>query len=186
MVLSKLKTQLIKIQKYPNISKQVWQQFWDKLHSNKPFTKKQRNPEHFCSFFLPVHQKSQSIYLVDHIKANDWMPPGGHLEPEECPLETVKREYEEELGQPLLKEKIELIGLTIKPITNHPLGYCTKHYDFWYVVWVEEQHQYSWDRGEFHNANWYEINLGIKKIQKNPDYAAVIKNLQQQAFFTRC
>ena len=38
------------------------------------------NPhDHFCAFFLPVDVKHSSIYLVHHKKADDWIPPGGHI-----------------------------------------------------------------------------------------------------------
>ncbi|OGK67016.1 hypothetical protein A2313_01655 [Candidatus Roizmanbacteria bacterium RIFOXYB2_FULL_41_10] len=185
MNLAKIKTELLKLKNNALIKKETWQEFWDKLHSGQPLTKTERNSEHMCAFFLPVHRTTKSVYLIHHIKGADWMPPGGHIEPHEHPLLTVRREYQEELGQSLAQESVELIGLTIKSITNHPLNYCTKHYDFWYAVWVDKQHDYSWDRREFHSAGWFEIASGINKIQKNPDYQEVIKNLQANHFYNR-
>lgn len=36
--------------------------------------------------------------LVDHINAGLWLPPGGHVEPDEHPADTARRETREELG----------------------------------------------------------------------------------------
>ncbi len=182
MNLAKIKAELLKLKNNPHIKEEVWQQFWDKLHNKQPLTKTEQNPEHVCAFFLPVHRTSRSIYLIHHIKGADWMPPGGHVEPNEHPLLTVRREYREELGRPLAQEQVDLIGITIKPITNHPFKYCTKHFDFWYAVSVEEQYPYSWDPGEFHAAGWFEIETGINKIQQNPDFQQVIKNMMTTFF----
>jgi 8-oxo-dGTP diphosphatase len=39
-----------------------------------------------------------SSLLVDHINAGLWLPPGGHVESGEHPVETAGREAREELG----------------------------------------------------------------------------------------
>jgi 8-oxo-dGTP pyrophosphatase MutT (NUDIX family) len=38
------------------------------------------------------------ILLVDHVNAGLWLPPGGHVEVDEDPGLTARREIQEELG----------------------------------------------------------------------------------------
>lgn len=43
-------------------------------------------------------QERKKVLLMDHKKAELWLPPGGHVEPGENPRETVRREAKEKLG----------------------------------------------------------------------------------------
>src|SRR5579872_23523 len=55
------------------------------------------NP-HLVAYFLLIDPQKQQLLLVDHKKANLWLPAGGHVELNEHPKETVSREIQEELG----------------------------------------------------------------------------------------
>lgn len=60
---------------------------------------KPRTPSpHLVSYFLLVDRPSDSVLLCDHRLSGLWLPIGGHVEPGEHPLDTVKREAAEELG----------------------------------------------------------------------------------------
>ena len=39
-----------------------------------------------------------NVLLIQHLKLNKWLPPGGHLNPNETPSEGAKREAWEETG----------------------------------------------------------------------------------------
>src|SRR5687768_3476439 len=54
-------------------------------------------PKHLVSYFVLVDPEQSSILLVDHIKAQLWLPSGGHVEKDEDPVQTVRREAKEEL-----------------------------------------------------------------------------------------
>src|SRR4051812_36811324 len=54
-------------------------------------------PKHLVSYFVLIDPAQKSMLLVDHIKAQLWLPTGGHVEPDEHPNQTVKREVVEEL-----------------------------------------------------------------------------------------
>jgi 8-oxo-dGTP pyrophosphatase MutT (NUDIX family) len=41
---------------------------------------------------------NQKILLIFHPKFQKWLPPGGHVEPNETPPETARREVKEETG----------------------------------------------------------------------------------------
>ena len=59
------------------------------------------NPEspvtrHFTATGFIVHNASVALHW--HPKVKMWLPPGGHIEPNEDPLQAVKREVMEETG----------------------------------------------------------------------------------------
>src|SRR3990167_9801718 len=53
---------------------------------------------HLVAYFLLIDKDEQRLLLVEHKKANLWLPAGGHVELNEHPKETVSRELMEELG----------------------------------------------------------------------------------------
>ncbi|HLK78621.1 MAG TPA: NUDIX hydrolase [Streptosporangiaceae bacterium] len=60
---------------------------------------KPRTPSpHLVSYFLLVDRPAGSVLLCDHRLSGLWLPTGGHVEPGEHPLDTVRREVVEELG----------------------------------------------------------------------------------------
>jgi 8-oxo-dGTP pyrophosphatase MutT (NUDIX family) len=125
-----------KLESKPHVDKKILKQFYARL-KNPKILRSQNTPDHFCVFFLPLaaealsegrpfDQKTQSVYLGHHIKAGDWIPPGGHIEENESPLDALKREMTEELKFKLTNEKIELFDITVKPINRTD---CQKHWD---------------------------------------------------------
>lgn len=159
----------------PHVKKGTLEEFSKRVENGGPFTKLEHAPTHFCSFFIPYHVESQSIYVVHHKKANDWIPPGGHLDPDESPLQTVRREYYEELGVSLHNERILLVDASIKDIT-HPHGFCNKHYDFWYAV-ASDKIDFVYDKDEFYDAGWYPIDFVWQSKTRSPMLQAIFKQL---------
>jgi len=53
---------------------------------------------HLVSYFLLVDRLAGRVLLCDHRLSGLWLPTGGHVEPGEHPLDTVRREAVEELG----------------------------------------------------------------------------------------
>lgn len=51
---------------------------------------------HFTSTGLVLHE--DTILLIEHVKLGWWMPPGGHIDPNEDPAQAVIREVHEETG----------------------------------------------------------------------------------------
>ena len=110
-------------------------------------------PKHLVSYFVVYDPKAQKIMLIDHIKANAWLPSGGHVEIDEHPRDTVVREAEEELG---LHAKFDVIGDVPGFITvTQTRGHGT-HTDvsLWYVISGDSTARLNYDAGEMRGYKW--------------------------------
>lgn len=122
---------------------------------------KPRTPEqHLVSYFLVVDRVGPHVLLVDHIKAGKWLPTGGHVEPGESPVDTVRREVREELGiqarfpawigeQPLLLTVTDTVGAAHERHTDVSL---------WFVLEGHRNQQLTPDAGEFHAVRWWTVD----------------------------
>ncbi len=55
--------------------------------------------KHFTtSVFILSQEETPRVLLVDHKKLKVWMPPGGHVDPDENPFDGAMREVMEETG----------------------------------------------------------------------------------------
>lgn len=54
-------------------------------------------PIHLVSYFVVLDETRAQVLLAEHRKAGLWLPTGGHVEPDEAPWQTVRRECREEL-----------------------------------------------------------------------------------------
>ena len=133
------------------------------VNSHQPLTKDAGANIHICSFFLPYNPKTKEIFLIDHIKGKDWMPPGGHIEKGEMPIDTVRREFKEELSFKLTTEKIKLFNISVKKINKSERG-CMTHFDFWHLIYTAKV-DYLIDKGEFYGGGWFTIAEGTKKMK---------------------
>jgi 8-oxo-dGTP pyrophosphatase MutT (NUDIX family) len=52
---------------------------------------------HFTATAFVVDSRKRAL-LLWHKRLNRWMPPGGHVDPDEIPEETARRECKEETG----------------------------------------------------------------------------------------
>lgn len=115
-------------------------------------------PKHLVSYFVLIDEEARKILLVDHKNAQLWLPSGGHVDPDEHPFETAKRECLEELG-------IEAVFLQEAPLfltSTISVGLTAGHTDIslWYVLKGDHKQTYFFDKGEFHGIRWF----GFDKI----------------------
>lgn len=164
-----------KIYTLPRVSPHTIDEFRILKNSQSSHTKQEGNPHHYCSFFLPYDSSAQKIYLGHHIKADDYIPPGGHIEPGETPSDAAIREMQEELGVTITKSQLEPWNLSVKVI-NRPDGRCLTHYDVWHLVHTTLT-PYQYDRREYFAADWFDLSQAPQLITKNPDFAAIIRQL---------
>ena len=147
-------------------------QFQNLKSSQSSHTKGEGNPLHYCSFFLPYDKSAGKIYLGYHIKADDWIPPGGHIEEGETPSDTAVREAKEELGIDITKDQLQAFSLSVKFIGCPDVG-CMAHYDIWHFIHVRVR-DFNYLKSEYYDARWFSIQDGIKQITKNDDFATII------------
>ncbi len=162
-----------KLYQLPGIDVATIAQFKNLYHLQSSHTKAEGNPHHYCSFFLPYDQAEGKIYLGHHKKADDWIPPGGHIELGETPSQAALREMMEELKTTITKDMLEPFNLSVKPINRPEVG-CVAHYDIWHLVHIPVQ-DFDYLKSEYHDARWFTIADGARMITKNPDFAAIIK-----------
>lgn len=172
----KIKKELLKF-KTKNIEAETYDRFLKKISETDRLTKELNLDEHICAFFVPINRESKSIYLTHHIKADDWIPPGGHIKIHEHPIETVIREFEEELGQKITKNQIKIFNLSIKDVSGNPRSPCLLHFDFWYLIEVPRLN-FNYLKKEFYDAYWHSFDEALKKI-KTPQYNQIIRILKE-------
>lgn len=170
-----IEKEVLKLKKAFWVDRLTIDKFLKRIREKKPLTKYEGVDDHICCFFLPIDCKFKKIYLGHHIKADDWIPPGGYINKNELPIETVIREFEEELNYKLSNEKIKLFDLSIKAI-NRPKHHCLVHYDFWYLVYIGIK-DFVFDRGEFYQASWFTFPQAVKKI-KLKTYNQIVQKIK--------
>lgn len=111
---------------------------------------------HLVSYFVIATAALDQVLLVDHKKAELWLPPGGHVEPNEDPKETVRREIREELG-------IEAEFLLEEPLlltVTKTVGNIAQHTDvsLWYLLKGDPSQALDFDPSEFHQIRWFGID----------------------------
>lgn len=163
MLKSIIRNEIEKASKLPYVDKKLLKSFQKRLQQGNLI--REESPEdHFCVFIVPVHKKSGQIYLGHHKKANDWIPPGGHIEPDETLLEAVKREAQEELGFQITDEKIELYAVDSLDVSQ-PGRRCKIHHHIWYLLFMNKLRNFSYTKKEFYDAGWWDINAATKKMR---------------------
>jgi 8-oxo-dGTP pyrophosphatase MutT (NUDIX family) len=104
-------------------------------------------PGHLTGSAIVLSNDRKSLLLIHHRKLNRWLQPGGHLEPNETPLQAAHREVAEEAGL----DGLELLpAITADPaipldIDIHLIPANSKksepahlHHDFRYVMVVPD------------------------------------------------
>lgn len=108
---------------------------------------------HLVSYFVLVDKAANKVLLVDHKKAGLWLPPGGHVELNEHPRETVKREIQEELGIQANFLSPDPFFITI----TKTVGSTASHTDvsLWYALTGCVSDELNFDTEEFHRIQWF-------------------------------
>lgn len=131
--------------------------------------------KHLVSYFVLFDAKNKKVLLVDHKKAQLWLPSGGHVEINEDPKETVKRECFEELG--IVAEFF--IDMPVFLTSTITVGVTAGHTDvsLWYILNGDSNSQYVFDRGEFNAISWFSFD-DIPYEKSDPHMRRFIAKLQ--------
>jgi 8-oxo-dGTP diphosphatase len=123
---------------------------------------KTNNPpteRHFVSYFPMLDFETRRIFLVFHKKANIWLPPGGHIEPDETPLEAAVRECGEELGIPA--RFIDSRPFFVSSVTTQNTPDPHLDIAFWFVMVSSVDERLFLDTKEFSDSNWFDISAPL-------------------------
>jgi 8-oxo-dGTP pyrophosphatase MutT (NUDIX family) len=113
-------------------------------------------PKHLVSYFAIFDSETNKMLLQDHLLAKKWLPAGGHVDPDENPAETVRRECQEELGI-----KAVFLG---EPIPHFITATVTngqgEHTDvsLWYVLQAKESTPLTIEPDRFADVRWWHID----------------------------
>lgn len=125
-------------------------------------------PKHLVSYFVILDPDERRILLVDHLKAQKRLPPGGHADIDEHPRATVVREAAEELSlaASFLVETPVFITETVT------VGLTAGHTDvsLWFVIKGNVKDPIEYDPLEFKGIRWfsYEEVLGMDIKELDP------------------
>lgn len=108
-------------------------------------------PKHLVAYFAVIDD--DHVLLVDHRNARLWLPPGGHVEAEEHPRDTVIRECAEELGM----APSHAIGAPLMLTVSETVGLTAGHTDvsLWYVIHADRAQHIRHDEDEFQSVRWF-------------------------------
>lgn len=105
--------------------------------------------KHLVSYAVLVDLKSKKVLLLDHKKALKMLPSGGHVDKNEMPLETAKRELIEELG--IEPKPVFDTGVPFFVTVMETVGITAGHFDvdLWYVFMGDSDLKINDDTEEF-------------------------------------
>jgi 8-oxo-dGTP diphosphatase len=113
-------------------------------------------PQHLVAYAVLTDPADGGVFLVDHRLAGLWLPAGGHVEPGEDLVATVRRETREELG---IDAEFPPGGgrpafVTVTRTTGPP---ALQHTDvsLWYVIRGHRQLPIRLDQREFAGGRWW-------------------------------
>jgi 8-oxo-dGTP pyrophosphatase MutT (NUDIX family) len=120
----------------------------------------------------------QKVLLIHHRKHNKWLPPGGHLDPNETPPEAARREAREETGLEITFILNENIWIQQPNASSFERPYMCllekipayrdqpahRHIDFIYVAKVAGG-SVTHNHEETHDIRWFSIEELNQLIQ---------------------
>ncbi len=131
-------------------------------------------PVHLVSLFILFDVACQELLLVDHKRANLWLAAGGHVEVDEHPQETVRREAEEELGieADFLFEDPLFLAISDTGSIHRP----HRDVQLWFLLKGCRKELLAWDAREFNQIQWFPIQK-IPLARSDPHLARFLDKL---------
>lgn len=157
-LVARIATSVSNIKPYDDLEAEHIQDIVDWLNTDvNPFRLKKPDvpAKHLVSYFVLVDPLQKSLLLVDHIKAQLWLPTGGHVIYNEDPRQTVVREADEELGVEVVFLKGDDQPFFVTVTTT--VGLTPGHVDvsLWYAIRGSIFDKMTFDRSEFSDIEWY-------------------------------
>ena len=124
----------------------------DVFRRSKPATP----DRHLVSYVVILDRKNFDVLLVDHVNSGLFLPPGGHVEPDEHPAAAARRECREELGiEASFSDRAAPFFVTV----TTTIGLDAGHTDvsLWFVSDGSRRQEMTIDRVEFRGSRWWTL-----------------------------
>ena len=114
-------------------------------------------PRHLVSYAAVLDPHTFDVLLVDHLNARLFLPPGGHVEPEEHPAAAARRECREELGidSPIALGAGNPTFLTVTTTIGRDAGHTDV--SLWFIIEGSRDMQLTIDEVEFRGVRWWSL-----------------------------
>ncbi|RMI42123.1 NUDIX domain-containing protein [Actinomadura harenae] len=124
------------------------------FRQEKPMTP----PEHLAVYAALLDEDDGAIMLVSHLKARRWLCPGGHVDPDEDPRETVVRELQEELDvDPGFHSRFG-DGPAFLSVTETVPPHSHTDVTLWFVLSMPRRSPITPDPAEFSAVRWFQLD----------------------------
>ena len=110
-------------------------------------------PKQLVSYFVLIDPDRKKILLMDHINAELWLPPGGHVEKDEHPAAAAERECMEELSITADFLLPDPVFITESITTGKTAGHTDV--SLWYALKADSEIELEYDREEFNGYKWF-------------------------------
>jgi 8-oxo-dGTP diphosphatase len=117
-------------------------------------------PKHLVSYFVLVDRREKKLLLIKHRKAGLWLPPGGHVEKNENPVDTVKREIQEELETTAQFISNKPFFITITQTVNIDAGHIDV--SLWYLLKGDSSATFVFNKREMDGYKWFSFEEILK------------------------
>jgi 8-oxo-dGTP pyrophosphatase MutT (NUDIX family) len=157
---------------FANQYPEVANRYLERLMETADLTRDEKNPSHFCVYFLPFNPKTKQVFFVHHKKSGLWLSPGGHIDKGELLLDALNREIKEELGvADFFSELPKPFLISITPIDN-TVQPCKEHFDIWFLLETEGTN-FHVNPHEFYNTKWISLNEAKNIITDEANLKAI-------------
>jgi 8-oxo-dGTP diphosphatase len=114
-------------------------------------------PRHLVSYSVVLDPHTFDVLLVDHVNAGLFLPPGGHVEPDEHPAAAARRECREELGveDPIIVGPETPAFLTVTTTVGRDHGHTDV--SLWFIFEGFRDMQLTVDEVEFRDVRWWSL-----------------------------
>jgi 8-oxo-dGTP pyrophosphatase MutT (NUDIX family) len=116
---------------------------------------------HFCTTVYVTNRKMDKFLLIKHKKLGRWLPPGGHVDPNELPCTAGERETFEETGVRIsLKnpcpafrgDLLQPLGMQLNVVAEGE----HEHMDFIYTAIAEDENLIE-NKDETDGIGWFDV-----------------------------
>lgn len=113
---------------------------------------------HLVSYAVLLDRDNLDVLLVDHVNSGLFLPPGGHVEPDEHPAAAARRECREELGIEAFPADGGVDPAFVTVTTTVGLDRGHTDVSLWFILEGSRDVELTLDEVEFRGARWWSVD----------------------------